>query len=247
MSEELKTAIDAAKKGAEKALSYYNTPLTVTFKNDSSPVTKADKETEHIIKESIQRVFPHANFLAEESGGDKTQESFWIIDPIDGTRCFSRGLPHWCILIALYKKGEIVLGVSYFPVLDKLFYAEKGKGTYCNDDQIHVSNISSLKNALVAYGSPKHFKHKQVILDLIDESSAARCMDDSIQYVISGKIDALVDGYAQTWDAAPYITIIEDAGGKITNLKGEKWTLSDRGFIASNGLVHDEVVKIVNK
>lgn len=247
MSEELKTAIAAAKKGAEKALEYFNTSLKVEFKEDKSPITIADKETEEVIKSFITAKYPDAAFLAEESGGSRKEKIMWIIDPIDGTRSFSRGLPSWCILIALYRNGKIVCGVSYFPALDKMLYAEENYGAYCNDEKIHVSEISSLQKAIISFGGLKHFKNRQIILDLIEGSVATRSMDEAILFVATGNMDGFIDNYAQTWDVAPYISIIQEAGGKITNLKGEKWTLADRGYIASNGLLHDEIVRIVNK
>ncbi len=249
MSNELKVAIEAAKKGAEKALEFYNKPLKIETKDDNSPVTKGDKEAEIAIKNHVLASFPDAKFLAEETGGSRQEKTFWIIDPVDGTRSYIRGVPTWCVLVALYDKGEIKVGICYYPALDNLFYAEKGKGSYLNGKQIRVSIVPLLRDAYTCYGNLRYFKEKDKVIEFLMSSVSSRSMD--ITYgatlVASGNMDACIEAYAQTWDAAAIKIIIEEAGGKFTNLKGKTWSLSDRGYIATNGLLHDEVVGIVNK
>lgn len=140
MSEELKIAIEAAKKGAEAALRYYEKNPAFEVKPDNSPVTKADKEAEDIIKKTIVSHFPHAQFLGEETGGTLDADDFWCIDPIDGTKNFIRGLPFWGIEIAHIIDSEIVLGLSYGPVIEEMLYAEKGKGAFMNGTPIWDTN-----------------------------------------------------------------------------------------------------------
>ena len=120
MSEELKVAIEAAKKGGKHALQYYEKDLAIEFKNDNTPVTIADKESEEVIKNHILKSFPDAKFVGEESGGSVDKEEFWTIDPIDGTRSFIRGIPQWCNLISFCKKDGPVLGVCYYAVNNEL-------------------------------------------------------------------------------------------------------------------------------
>lgn len=249
MSDELKIAIEAAKVGAKTALKYFNKSLVLEYKTDKSPVTIADKEVEKAIIQHILKNDPKAKFLAEESGGDSSQNSLWIIDPIDGTRSFARGIPTWAILIAKYNNGKITCGVCYFSVLKNLLYAEKGKGAFLNGKKVHVSSISALNKAYTAYGALKHFKNTDKIVHLALKSSSSRSPD--ITYgaflVACGKMDVCVDPYGQAWDAACFKVIIEEAGGTFTHMDGSKWTLKKRGFVATNGLLHDEVIRILSE
>lgn len=247
MSDELKIAIEAAKIGAQEALKFYKDELEVKIKEDNTVVTIADKASEEKIKSYITSKYHNAKFVAEESGGNRDDDSFWIIDPIDGTRSFTRGIPSWAILISFVKDNSVVVGVCYFPVLDTILYAEKGKGAYIDGKKVSVSKIKNLKNSYLGYGSPRHFKNKKLILDLIEYSGSARSFDATYSSFLltEGKLDVHVDAYAEIWDAAPFKISVEEAGGKFTNLKGEKWRFTDRGYIATNGLLHEDVLKIV--
>lgn len=248
MSNELKVAIEAAKIGAKRALKYYDKDLEIKLKEDNSVVTIADKESETAIKNYILTKFPSAKFVAEESEGNRNEKEFWIIDPIDGTRNFARNIPVWAVLISLYKNGKVILGVCYYPLLDLLLYAEDGTGAFCNEGMIHVSDVELIKNAYISFGSPRHFKNKQVLINLIEKSAGIRCPDSSHSAALlaMGKIDAVIDAYGQIWDIAPFKVIIEEAGGKVTNWQGKKWSIEDVGFIATNGLLDREILRIVN-
>jgi histidinol phosphatase-like enzyme (inositol monophosphatase family) len=248
-SAELKTAIEAVKLGAEKALEYFNNDknLGTTIKADDTPVTIADPMTEEVIKKHILSQFPEANILGEESGGTTDHESFWIIDPIDGTRVYARGIKTWAILLAYYSKGEFLIGVSYFPSLGELYYAEKGKGAFLNDELIKVSDINPLNKAMINSGNPKYFKNKGVIPVLVERTAVTRGYETTYAdcLVASGKMDISVDPYAQLWDFAPFATILPEAGGSITNLHGNPLQLTDRGCVMSNNVLHEELMKIL--
>ena len=248
MPDLLTTALDAAKLGSEKALSYFDKDIDVEYKSDNTPVTIADKEAEKTIRKRIMESFPNAKFVGEEGGGDLKQDEFWIIDPIDGTRHFSRGIPSWRILIGYVKVGSFELGVSYSPFETGTVWAQKGKGTFTDGKRTNVSGISRLSEALMCNGNPKYFTNKQSLLKLIEASGSVRSFDTgySQALVAMGKVDVSVDSYGAAWDVAPYIPIIQEAGGKITNLQGGTWSFEDVGCIATNGLLHDEVVQILN-
>ncbi len=248
MSNELKIAIEAAKAGAEKGLEYFNQDIPVSVKEDNTVVTKADSEAEEKIKGIILSKFPDAKFVGEEGGGDKTLEEFWIIDPIDGSRNFVRGIPNWCVLIALFRKGTIELGVVYYPHDNNIYYAQRGMGAYLNDKKIHVSKIPTLAKSYFAFGSPRHFKDKQVLIDLIDHTASSRAWDATYCacLIASGKIDAYVDGYGKLWDLAPFKVLVEEAGGRITRPNGSEWTTDGSSAVMSNGLVHDEMITIID-
>lgn len=248
MSDTLRIAIEATKKGAEAAIAAFRKDATVRIKNDSTPITAADIASENAIIDTIKSYFPNAQFVGEETGGSIENETFWIIDPVDATRSFAHGLPLWCVLLALYEKGDITIGVCYFPSLSLTVYAEKGLGAYANGERIHVSHVATLATAYVAFGTLRYFQKKESVLTLIEKSGATRSHDTSFNdyLVASGKMDVSVDGYAQVWDAAPFKVIIEEAGGKITNLKGEPWSLHERGIVISNGILHNEIITILN-
>ncbi len=250
MSNELKVAIEAARKGARNALKYFNKDIQVEIKpDDGTVVSHADRETEEVIKSYILSKYKNAKFLGEESGGDISQKEFWVIDPIDGTRSYLRGIPLWCVIVSLCRYNEVFLGVIYYPHGDNIFYAEKGRGAFENNQKLHVSSIEHLKDAYLGFGSPRHFKDKQVLLDLIDKAAGSRSWEATYcgLLVVSGKIDAHIDAFGKIWDLAPFKVMIEEAGGKITRLDGSPWTLKGSGAIMTNGILHDEVLAIINK
>lgn len=250
MSEELQIAIEAAKKGAQKAISYFNTSLSISVKKDNSVVTIADKETEKVIINFIASRYKNAAFLGEESGGDIHAESFWIIDPIDGTRSYIHGIETWSILIALAINNKIELGVCYFPLMDVLLYAQRNKGTFVNEKKVSVSKIKNLSDAFVSYGSLRHFKNKSPIIRLSEICESVRSPEATYaSYLVSkGSMDAHIDAYGKLWDFAPFKVIIEEAGGRITRLDGSEWNIEQKdGAITSNGLIHDQILEIMNK
>lgn len=250
MSNELVIVIEAAKAGAKKALQYFSKNPQVIIKPDNTPVTIADKECEQEIIKVILKNFPNSSFLAEESGTTEGNDFVWVIDPIDATKSFIRGLPFWGIQIALAKKGEIVLGVSYAPVLNELFYAEKGKGTFLNDKKVSVSKVDLLKNATLSHGTTNFFEEKtNNLLKLSKACNYERGFGDFYGYtlVASGRIDIMTDAKnGGPWDIAAVKIIVEEAGGKVTNINGKPWELTDRNAVATNNLLHAEVVSILN-
>lgn len=249
LSDELKTALEAAKIGAEKALLYFNnnTDLKTHNKSDNSAITIADPLTEETIKKFILSKYPNAKILGEENGGSVDEESFWIIDPIDGTRVYARGINAWAVLISYYSKGEFVIGVCYFPIFKELYYAEKGKGAFLNDTQIKVSGKNPLSKSLINLGNPRNLNDKQVIIKLAEKSECMRGYETTYAdcLVAAGKMDASIDPYAKLWDFAAFATLIPEAGGIITDLQGERLKLTGSGCIMSNGVIHQELVDIV--
>lgn len=248
MSDELKTAIEAAKKGAEKALHYFGHNLAVVIKPDNTPVTQADKESEAAIKEFLSSKYPNANFIGEETGGSVDVNEAWIIDPIDGTKNFMRGLSQWAVLLAHYKNGICDIGVSYIPVLNELCYAQRGEGAYINGKKVHVSKIDNLEDAFLSHGEIRYFQNMTPLIDLSKKVLTQRCHGDASTYnnLASGKIDIVIDARDHAWDSAPFSVIIEEGGGKVSNFKGKPWSIHDLDFVATNGSLHDEVIEILN-
>lgn len=247
-SQELLTALEAAKKGAAYAMKYYGKELRAIKKKDNTVFTHVDKTTEEIIKKTITNKFPSAKFVGEETGGMPIKEVFWTIDPIDGTRHFARNIPLWSVLVSLIRKGEPVIGVSNTPCLNEIAYAEKGKGAFLNEKKINVSRISKVKDSLVVFGSLRFFKDISSLFKIIKASSSTRSFASpyELHLLASGRCEIVLDAYGKIWDIAPFKVIVEEAGGRVTNWKGKPWTINDRGCVATNGILHDKVIEIIN-
>lgn len=142
------------------------------------------------------------------------------------------------------------LEVAYYPFLNTLSFAERGKGAFHNNTQIKVSSNAPLAKAFIGFGSQRHFENKQVLVDLIEASGSTRSPDPTYTaaLIAQGSMEGLVDAYSKPWDFAPYKVIIEEAGGKITKLNGEAWKIDDSvGCVISNGHIHDELLEITQK
>lgn len=249
MTDFLDIAKEAVKIGALNAQKYFNTNLVVEHKKDRSPVTEADKDTEQKIKDFILSKIPDAKFVGEESGGDYSQDEYWLIDPIDGTAFFARGIPLWGTLVTYIKHGEVLIGVSYIPFAKELMYAEKGNGAYLNDKPIHVSQRSSVEDSFITYTT--FFRITDVLpgfTTLCKKAHKAKSIGDSYAFhlVATGRVEAKFDGAALPFDVAGLNLIVEEAGGKVTNFAGNPWTFKDNNIIVSNGLVHDEILRVVH-
>lgn len=248
--DKLQIAINAAKLGAQNAQKYFNTHLEVDLKADKSPVTIADRDTEQKIKGYILSQDPQAKFVGEETGGDYEQDEYWLIDPIDGTVYFSRGIPLWGTLVTFVKNKEAVIGVSYIPFVDELLYAEKGKGAFLNGRPAHVSERNTLQESFITYTSFYRIVNQLPgFTSLCQQSHKAKGLGDSYAFhlLATGRVEAKFDGAALPYDVAGVNLIIEEAGGKVTNFNGEPWTFADGNVIASNGLIHDTLVELSHK
>ncbi|GAJ06789.1 unnamed protein product, partial [marine sediment metagenome] len=202
-SKYLKVALQAAKKAEAILLKYQRGKLEAKRKQDQTPVTIADTEAEKAIKATIQKSFPSHDILGEEFGGKMTPSKYhWVIDPIDGTKNYLRGLPMFATQIALVKNGKIILGVSNAPALGELIYAEKGCGVYCNGTRIRVSRVRKLDNAYLSFGGIKHFGRLRLtsaLLKLANKVQGYRSFGDFWQYHLfaQGKIDIVAEADLQ--------------------------------------------------
>ena len=247
----LDVAIEAAKAAGQLAYRYFKTQLKVTYKPlHHSPVTKADKEAETLIRKIISKKFPDHGFIGEEFGStNRSAKYHWVIDPIDGTRDFIRGLPFWSTLIAVLEKDRPIIGICFFPTYDEIFIAEKGKGTYLNGRKTRVSKVSDLKSAYVTPSSAHHFathhKVKQLV-KLCETVAGARYFSTYGNNLLwKGKIDAYVNARGGPWDFAAPAIITEEAGGKFSDFDCNYSFDSDCGLF-SNGKIHSQILKILN-
>ncbi len=249
MSEFLQTAIDAAKEAEDVILRYFDKGVDVKYKSDQTPVTEADTGAEAIIKEVIGAAFPDHSFIGEETGLTGTESGYvWIIDPIDGTKNFVRKLPFFGTLIALMRDGEFIVGVSNAPVMKELVYAEKGSGAFMNGTRIHVSATSDMSRAYVGHGGLSRFNTNgrlPGLVSLVSGTHACRGFGDLWSYnlLAQGKIDIVAEAGLKVWDVAPAAVIINEAGGKMTDLDGKPIGLDTTTALATNGILHEASVE----
>ncbi|EKD67020.1 MAG: inositol-phosphate phosphatase [uncultured bacterium] len=245
----LKTAFDAIKASDEIIMSYYHGDIQVETKADMSPVTMADKEAEAAIKDIISRAFPDHGFIGEEFGTTEGEHEYrWVIDPIDGTKNFIRHIPLFGTQLALVKGTDIILGVSSMPAMGELLYAERGKGAFLNGKKIHVSDVSSLSDSMICFGGISHFEKigKMVSLTkLLVSTSRQRGIGDCYMYhlLATGRTDSVVESSINFWDIAAAVCIVEEAGGKISDLNGASVHSETKTFLATNSFLYDDVLQ----
>lgn len=247
-SPELKAALEAAQQAGVIARSLYQHNLDVRIKADKSPVTEADVRCEMAIREIIEARFPAHGFYGEETGLHRRDaEYLWIVDPIDGTKAFVREYPMFSTQIALMHKGEIVLGVSSAPIYGEVAYAERGCGAFLNGKPITVSTVSTIESAHLSCGNmkslatgPQWTRYGAMIAQL----NRIRGYGDFLHYhlLASGKIDAVIETDIIILDIAACVAIVNEAGGRFTELNGAPITLNSTTVLATNGPMHGPVL-----
>jgi myo-inositol-1(or 4)-monophosphatase len=217
-------------------------------------VTEADHASEKVIIEVIRKNFPEHHILSEECG-DLIQDSEykWIIDPIDGTVNFANGIPICCTSIGIEQNGKMVLGAIYNPFINELFVAERGHGATLNDKPISVSKKDKVINSCFVTGFPYTYLDEpngplEVFERFIRRGIPVRRLGSAaidLAWVACGRFDGFYEHKLQAWDSAAGFILVEEAGGKVTNLKGEPYSPYQPGIIASNGVLHDELTEWV--
>ncbi len=255
-SKELKVAIKAAKAAGKIILSHYGKLHYVRLKSPAlGIVTEADLQAQKKIKKIILKDFPKAKFFAEEDKVHKARDKAWLVDPLDGTANFHRGLPLFAVSIGLVRDRNPVLGVIYVPITKELFYAEKGKGAFLNGKRIHVSKIKNFKDTIfdVPISNRKglrkkhsiYFKRLLKIMGTIRITGSAAIR---LAYIAAGRMDAYIEFGMHPWDWAAGAIILQEAGGKITDFKGKTFHIyRDREIVATNGKLHSQIIKELNK
>jgi histidinol-phosphatase len=247
-SPELQAALDAAEQAAGIARSLFKRNIEVRIKADKSPVTEADVRCEIAIREILEARFPSHGFYGEETGShDENAESLWLVDPIDGTKAFVREYSMFSTQIALMRRGEIVLGVSSAPVYGELSFAERGCGAYLNGKPIAVSQVATLESAALSSGNMKSLATGSQWARygaLVAQVSRIRGYGDFLHYhlLASGKIDAVIETDVNILDIAACVAIVNEAGGRFTDLNGAPITLQSTSVLATNGRMHAPVL-----
>ena len=248
-SEFLATALEAAQAGAEVIRRYYQRNLQVTLKADKSPVTQADVETEQVIRAIIGQRFPTHGFYGEETGQSSLDaEYLWLVDPIDGTKAFVREYPFFSTQIALMHRGRLIAGVSSAPVYGELAYAEVGRGAWLNEQPLKVSDIATIETAAISASNLKTLASGPRWArfgKLVARAQRIRGYGDFLHYhlLAAGKIDVVIESDVNILDIAPLAVIVEAAGGRFTDLEGRAPDLETTSVLATNGELHDEVLR----
>ena len=215
ISSNLNIMIKAAEKASKSAIRDFGEVerLQVSKKGPYDFVTKTDKHVEKILIEELSKTKKSYSFLSEEVGkiNNKDKENIWIIDPIDGTTNFLHGIPHFAICIALQSKNEIISGLIFDPIKDEMFYAEKNKGAFLNNNRLRVSNKNSLEDCLFSSN------HEGVKFSNLNMRYSG-CASLDLAYVASGRLDGFFHNKINLWDVAAGALMVEEAGGNVNNL-----------------------------
>lgn len=244
--------IEAVIQGGELALKLYRegAGARAQKKPDRSPVTEADRAVELHLRAFVGQRFPSASFFGEETGGDARGSGLrFVVDPIDGTRAFTRGLPTWSVLVGLEFDGEPVAGVAYMPAAGDLFTAVRGDGAFDNGRPVQLSNIRALGDAAIAHGGLGQFTDggcEDQLPKLARGTYTQRGLGDFAGYraLLRGQVDGVVDPAIQPYDIAAAAVMVREAGGRLTARDGSE-TIYGGYAVASNGFIHDELIALL--
>jgi histidinol-phosphatase len=263
---ELAFALTLAHLADEISLSRYRAlDLQVTTKPDNTPVTDADKSVEAAITSAIQQQYPHDGIVGEEFGSSGDKKRYWVIDPIDGTKNFLRGVPTWATLIALVENEEVVVSVVSSPALYRRWYASVGGGAFVAEGvsngadvsvvgnngltrKLSVSKVSQISDASIAYSDFQGWGARRPAFEkLLDGAWRTRGLGDfwSHMLVAEGAVDVAIEPSLALWDMAALDIIVREAGGKFTSLDGVDGPFGPNA-ISSNGALHNAIVSALN-
>lgn len=251
------TLLKAVEAGAEQLRFYFNNDdLKISNKEGiNNWVTEADHAAEKAIIDVIKADFPDHFILSEEVGEMATDsDTKWIIDPIDGTINFASGIPLCCVSIGVEQNGEMILGAVYNPFINELYFAQKGFGATLNDKKISVSKKTEVIHSCLVTGFPysyldmpngpletfEKFVRKGVPVRRLGSAAIDLC------WVAAGRFEGFFEHSLSAWDTAAGYLIVEEAGGKVTDMEGNKYSPYQRKLVATNGLIHDELIEIIH-
>jgi myo-inositol-1(or 4)-monophosphatase len=249
----LEVAIETAQDAGKVLREEMERPPTISHKAEFDLVTQADRRSEALIVSRLQKYFPdHAVAAEEGSGKDTGSEYRWHVDPLDGTTNFAHAYPCFCVSMALARKNELLLGVIYNPFYNELFTAARGEGAFFNGKRIHCSKVDTLKNSLLCTGFPNHDRESnpnfRFYWDFTLRSHGVR-RDGSaaldLACVAMGRFDSFWEFGLNPWDTAAGVVLVEEAGGRLSDMHGQPYVLGGPSILASNGLIHEEMLRVV--
>lgn len=231
-----------------------STSVHISHKGRIDLVTDTDLAVEDFLKRYLKLIVPSAVFQAEESSPAQAKgDAAWIIDPLDGTTNFAHDLPLVATSVALWLKGEVVLGIINLPLMGECFWAVRGAGAFCNGKPIQVSSTAELSNALVATGFPYTIEEDldavsarlQKVLPVAQGVRRCGAAAIDMAYVAAGRFDLYYEKGIKPWDVAAGLLLVEEAGGKISGFDGAKFNLEQDDIIASNAILHENMVELI--
>lgn len=232
----------------------WNRPKNISKKGRIDLVTETDLAVEKFLKEKLSQLLPEATFLAEETAGDADLgDMTWIIDPLDGTTNFAHNLPMVATSVALWKDGEVVLGIINLPVMGEVFTAIKGAGAKMNGTSISTTETQEMEQSLIATGFPYAIeKHARNIADKLTRvlmntrgvrRPGAAALD--LAYLACGRYDGFYENELKPWDTAAGWLLVEEAGGRVTDFAGKVFNLYSPSILATNGRIHEKLSELV--
>jgi len=245
-------ASSIAREAGKLLMDYFSRHVAVEYKGEADLITAADRASEALIAQRLRAQWPQHDIFAEEGTRHSGNSGYrWYIDPLDGTTNFAHGYPVFCVSLGLERQGELVAGVLYDPARDELFSAELGSGAFLNQTPIQVSRVKALKESLVATGFPSHKRHKnpnihfyhQITLRSHGVRRAGSAALD-LAYVACGRFDGFWEFNLNPWDTAAGVLLVREAGGRVSDFSDGRFDISSREVLASNGLVHAELVRV---
>ncbi|MBI4089788.1 MAG: inositol monophosphatase [Candidatus Kerfeldbacteria bacterium] len=247
-------AITLAKQAGAIMRQNFTLGMKREWKGDGTPLTATDTTINQLVLEAVKKEYPEHGVIAEEGNNYNEQAYVWVCDPIDGTIQFSHGLPNFTFCLALVRDGVSLLGVIYDPMLDRMMVAERGQGAFLNGQPAHVSKSTWTDRLLMTREGLRHTTKYD--LDEVMRTLAARKITMLQLYgsgyggmlVALGELDGLISTGHDPWDYAAVKVIVEEAGGKVTDLFGHdpRWDKPVQGTLASNGILHDEILSVLN-
>ncbi len=245
-------AVDLAFKAGKLLKEKFNQTHEILYKGDINIVTEADKMSEKLIMDEIKRKFPEHGILSEESDAVAGSVALrWIIDPLDGTTNYAHGYPVFCVSIALEQDGQVILGVIYDPTRNDLFTAQRGRGAFLNGEKISVSRLSRLSHALLATGFPYDIRESRennldYFTKMAKKAQAIRRAGSAaldLAYLAAGWFDGFWELKLKPWDTAAGCLMVQEAGGRISDLSGDPWNMESPHLLASNGRLHQPMIE----
>jgi myo-inositol-1(or 4)-monophosphatase len=255
MASYLETAVEVAREAGALLAHFFERRIGFELKGDFDLVTEADRASEELVVERLRSHFPTHSIVGEEGGTrEGSSEYRWYVDPLDGTTNFAHGFPVFNVTLAVERDGELLAGVIYDPTRQELFTAERGGGAYLNNRRIRVSACKRLEDALVATGFPSrkrhqnvnvHFYHQMAMVTHGVRRAGAAAID--LAYVACGRLDAFWEFGLNPWDMAAGILLINEAGGRCSDMKGAAASLSGPHLLADNAGIHEEVLGLFSE
>jgi myo-inositol-1(or 4)-monophosphatase len=240
-----------AREAGKLLMGYFARHVTIEYKGEVDLVTEADRTSEKLIVERLRARWPEHGIVAEEGTRSEMDADYrWYVDPLDGTTNFAHGYPVFCVSIALARQdGQLAVGVLYDPTRDEMFAAERGLGATLNGQPIHVSQTKVLAESILGTGFPSHKRHKnpnihfyhQITLRSHGVRRAGSAALD-LANVASGRYDGFWEFNLNPWDTAAGALLVQEAGGMVTRFDGSAFRLDSREVLASNGLIHRELI-----